>query len=207
MGSACTRLSSIPWLGHFYKDERMKHLRQYIRQILLTEAAKSIEDLPLDTYIGIDDMEDEIMIFFCDAEGNSKRIGNINIELPPRSAGPCNGAYLVTWVEAVPGFGPLLYDLAIEYASRKGGGLTADRKTVQDEAIKVWNYYAASRTDVESIQLDAFEDGTQKSCRMKAAKKDNPIWKQSALSKVWKKSDETLQKLENSQPSRIIYVE
>jgi len=182
----------------------MKHLRQYIRQILLTEAAKTIEDLPLDTYIGIDDMEDEIMIFFCDAEGNSKRMGNINLELPPRGAGPCNGAYLITWVEATSGYGPLLYDLAMEYATKKGGGLTADRKTVQPDAIRVWDYYASQRGDVNPIQLDAYEDGTDKSCRMKAAKKNNPDWKQSALSKAWKKSDVILSQLEASQ--KIVYI-
>ena len=173
---------------------------------LLNEAAMALADLPEDTYIGIDDMEDEIAIFYCDADGNSLKLGNINMEEPPKAAGPCNGAYLITWVEASKGYGPLLYDLAMEYATRKGGGLTADRKTVQDDAIKVWDYYAAKRDDVSPIQLDAYDDGTDKSCRMKAAKKNNPNWQESSLSKAWTKPDDLLQQLENSKPSRIIYI-
>jgi hypothetical protein len=182
----------------------MKQLRQYIRRVLLVEAAKNILDLPPDVYIGIDDMGDEIAIFFCDSEGNSKRLGNINMELPPRAAGPCNGAYLITWVEATSGYGPLLYDIAMEYATKKGGGLTADRKTVQPDAVRVWDYYASQRGDVNPIQLDAYEDGTDKSCRMKAAKKNNPDWKQSALSKAWTKSDVILSQLKASE--KIVYI-
>ena len=133
-----------------------------LKRALLTEAAIGIKDLPEDTYIAIDDMDDEIAIFYCDADGNSLKLGNINMEEPPRAAGPCNGAYLITWVEASKGYGPLLYDLAMEYATRKGGGLTADRKTVQDDAIKVWDYYATRRSigknaDVSPIQLDDFD--------------------------------------------------
>jgi hypothetical protein len=181
-------------------------MKYSIKTHLLNEAAIALAELPVDVYIGIDDMEDEIAIFYCDADGESLRLGNINMEQPPRAAGPCNDAYLVTWVEAEKGYGPLLYDLAMEYATRKGNGLTADRKTVQDDAIKVWDYYATRRADVNPTQLDAYEDRTDKSCRMKAAKKNNPNWKESSLSKSWKKADDLLKQLEISKPPRIIYL-
>ena len=171
-----------------------------------------LADLPSNISIAIDDMGDEIMIFYYDVDTEeSANMGQISMEPPKlhptRGTGPCNNAYMITWVEASKGYGPLLYDLAMEYATRIGGGLTADRKTVQKDAIDVWDYYATNRVgDVSPIQLDAFEAGTDKSCRMKAANADKGKgnWKESSLSKAWTKEDVLLKQLEASEPSRIV---
>ena len=53
------------------------------------------------------------------------------------------------------GFGPLLYDVAMELVSiDKNSALTADRSTVSDEAFAVWKHYLTQRNDVEEFQLD-----------------------------------------------------
>ena len=55
---------------------------------------------------------------------------------------------------AVPGWGPMLYDVAMEFASLNGGGLISDRGGVSPSARKVWAYYMNSRSDVTAHQLD-----------------------------------------------------
>ena len=62
------------------------------------------------------------------------------------------------------GWGPLLYDVALEYVSsndgagrKRGAGLMSDRKIVSDMARPVWDVYNA-RGDVRNIQLDISHD-------------------------------------------------
>jgi hypothetical protein len=52
------------------------------------------------------------------------------------------------------GWGPLLYDLAIEWATINGGGLMSDRLSVSDDALRVWLAYDSMRPDVKMNQLD-----------------------------------------------------
>ena len=50
--------------------------------------------------------------------------------LPPddEPLGPCGGAWMIGSAEATSGWGPMLYDVAMEYATMNGGGLiVADR--------------------------------------------------------------------------------
>ena len=73
--------------------------------------------------------------------------------------GQCMDAYAITWVSVEEkGWGPFLYDLAMEYATLQGSGLTSDRETVSYQANKVWSYYLANRGDVEAVQMDDLED-------------------------------------------------
>ena len=68
--------------------------------------------------------------------------------------GPClNGSY-VQGANAQGGFGPLAYDVAMEFT----GGLMSDRTEVSDEAERVWDYYLNNRPDVQSQQLDIMPD-------------------------------------------------
>jgi len=68
--------------------------------------------------------------------------------------GDCSDAFVVYASKVAPrGFGPLLYEVALEYASKHGGGLTSDRGVVSDYARNVWNTYAM-RDDVDDEQLD-----------------------------------------------------
>jgi len=75
----------------------------------------------------------------------------------PKKKGECSGALVVSYVsETTDGWGPLLYDLAMEYATQQGGGLASDRGTVSSTAQAVWNKYDTARPDVQSVQLDTF---------------------------------------------------
>jgi hypothetical protein len=72
--------------------------------------------------------------------------------------GPCGGAWFVNITSSTTsGWGPLLYDIAIEWASMNGGvGLVSDREIVSPDAARVWGVYSdpSRRRDVTSTQLD-----------------------------------------------------
>ena len=54
---------------------------------------------------------------------------------------------------AVGGWGPAVYDTALEFVGRRGWWLTPDRRSISDNAIPVWDFYATKRGDVESEPL------------------------------------------------------
>lgn len=60
----------------------------------------------------------------------------------------------ITWVEAKRGFGPLLFDLAIELTT-PDGGLMMDHRHASEDAHRVWQYYIDQRADVTASPTDA----------------------------------------------------
>ena len=82
--------------------------------------------------------------------------GRIEVRRPRSSEGECSGAFTVNFTSHTKnGWGPLLYDLAMEWASLNGGGLMSDRGSVSSDAQAVWDKYSTSRRkDVEAVQLD-----------------------------------------------------
>ena len=156
----------------------MKHLRQYIRQILLTEAAKGPSDLPDDIFVQMKADNEFAEFQFVRKVGESEKYGPryeraldwdkdgiygmIQLYLvDEENVGPCSGAFMISWAGATDGYGPMLYDLAMEWATTNGSGLIADRDTVSAEARAVWDYYLNNRSDVEVVQLDnAYSDLT-----------------------------------------------
>lgn len=100
----------------------------------------------------------------------------------------CEGVWEVADSVAWPGYGPLLYDIAIEIASKYGKGLTSDRNTVSSNAQKIWDYYLNNRRDIKHSQLDNPENEltvtTADNCIQRRAKKDGD-WVKSSLSKVY----------------------
>ena len=135
----------------------MKNLRKYIKQILLTEAAKTAEDLG-DMYIEIEFTPGEwisVSLWKIDEAGAKNRAGEVQAIIDrDEDDPPCSGAYEIAWTssEGAPGFGPMLYDVAMELAGK--AGLMCDRGSVSPEASRVWEYYLNSRPDVISKQLD-----------------------------------------------------
>jgi hypothetical protein len=126
--------------------------------------------------------------------------------------GKCSGAYIVRLTApTTSGWGPLLYDLAMEHASR-GSGLTSDRYNVTSAASNVWNMYATSRPDVVTQQLDVPSGYVEKDpkqwgkqltpedesddCGQLAAQSHaggkRAAWRKSHLSRVYKKSDRSV---------------
>ena len=86
--------------------------------------------------------------------GFKTRVGEVQAEKAARVTGDCSGAYEVVWTDAedAPGFGPMLYDIAMELAG--DDGLMCDRGTVSKSAARVWEYYLNNRPDVITKQLD-----------------------------------------------------
>lgn len=66
---------------------------------------------------------------------------------------PCYGAWVVSAVAAVKGFGPLVYDIAMS----DKGSLIPDRGSVSSGAEQVWKFYNSSRSDVTKNKLDDFK--------------------------------------------------
>ena len=125
----------------------MKLLREYIRE-LLTESTidpkimsmiDEAEKRGLKVYVG------PYSVTLVDGDFG---VGSVSWE--DGMHGPCLNSSYVTHSSAKGGFGPLLYDVAIEMT----GGLTPDRTEVSDPALRVWSYYEKNRDDVKNKQLD-----------------------------------------------------
>ena len=142
----------------------MKYLRQYIRQILITEGMKQPSDLPDNTIIVINpNMPGGTEIYYAlagnvfDRPGRGDPAkGSVSIyDIQPHpNYGSCGNAWMVGGSWSSDGWGPLLYDVAIEWATQNGGGLIADRGAVSEDAEAVWRYYMRRRSDVTAHQLD-----------------------------------------------------
>ncbi len=149
----------------------MKHLRQYVRNLILTEACTGATAM---IQKGLDEIE--------------KRDLKIEVYIEPKMSGITNGGYDLVLMSSdgfydlghyhvtasskyVPcatfvtvsteidselrntGIGAVLYDVAIEVATKLGSHLACDRGHVSRNAKRMWNYYAAS-SDYEAFQLD-----------------------------------------------------
>jgi len=71
--------------------------------------------------------------------------------------GFCNDAWEIYWAEVMDdylggGFGPLMYDVAMEIAGESG--VMCDRNSVSNDAARVWNYYVKNRADVYTDDID-----------------------------------------------------
>jgi hypothetical protein len=86
--------------------------------------------------------------------------GSIAVGPAPPEAGSClpepggRRPWRVVFSRAARGWGPLLYDVAMEVATERGGGLMSDRREVSARALGVWTAYDRSRGDVTQHQLD-----------------------------------------------------
>ena len=143
----------------------MKLLMENWRQYLLTEAAKKPRDLPPGINIVINHKRGGAMIQYVDEDGKGLVAtqdgpwGEIYIvNLKGREHGQCGGAWKVSSANTGKGWGPMLYDVAMEYATEMGSGLTADRDAVSPDARRVWDYYLSGRSDVTAHQLDDLEN-------------------------------------------------
>ena len=191
-------------------------LKQLIKEVM-TEAAKGPADLPDGVFVSVEKhpAENSYTIRYVNEEGKNPRKshgfkGTVVIEEPQLADEyPCLEALMVSWANATSGYGPLLYDVAMEIATQKAGGLVSDRTVVKPPAQKVWRYYLSNRSgeggDVTVIQLDNeddyFENGTQDDCLQNIARgtitgmyDDFTV---SPLSKLYKKQPTTLKALGN----------
>ena len=195
----------------------MKHLRQYIRQVLLTEAAKGPADLPDNIVVVINPTRgNEVEIYYGIAgnvfglrpEKEDLAYGSISIydiQSDP-DYGNCGGAMMVGRSYAASGWGPLLYDVAIEWATQNAGGLIADRGSVSADAQRVWSYYERNRDDVTAHQLDDLnntltpedEDNCDQDIGRSTVTGMYDTWQDSQLSKRYTKPPTTMDALKKA---------
>ena len=201
----------------------MNILREYIRT-LLTEAAKGPADLPEDALVAIQDKGNRFRIFYARKNNLGQYVktgvaasrkgapwGTVGIGRPYGESGPCGGAWEVQGSSVKQGWGPMLYDVAMELASQNGNGLMSDRMEVSGDAEKVWKYYLSNRGDVQMHQLDSLEDeltpGVEEdNCEQRLAKNHSyrtgpnmlKNWTASQFSKRYTKSPTTMNALESA---------
>jgi hypothetical protein len=85
--------------------------------------------------------------------------GSIEIYPAPSGYGECNDVFIVMNThQTTEGWGPLLYDVAMEISTVLGGGLTSSRTMVSSKAKPVWDFYQDRRSDVEADQMDVKDD-------------------------------------------------
>ena len=182
----------------------MRLLREYIRD-LLTEAAKGPQDLPDNWYVKFWDPEGTISVSIWKKlpDGRETQIAELWADetdiaqapsnFPEHDLGPCSGAWQVVKAHAPHGWGPMLYDVAMEIVG--SAGLTSDRGTVTQDAMGIWVYYD-QRGDVQAFQLDnpsnELTPELQDNCMQNAAEHyvDEPEdWMKSPLSRRYVKSN------------------
>ncbi len=156
----------------------MKNLLTEWRKFVLTEGMKTAANLPQGSAIAIKSRGTNPMFVytyggkplydkpnprFNPGVPEGAPWGEVLIgKLKPNSQGDCSDAYGVDHSDTASGWGPLLYDVAMEWASKNGSGLTSDRGSVSKDAYNVWNYYLRNRPDVEATQLDIRNSGYEK---------------------------------------------
>jgi hypothetical protein len=114
----------------------------------------------------------------------------------PTKDGECYGSYIVDYISTNKGWGPFLYDLAIEWSSLYSSGLIPDRQSVSKEAYKVWEHYLNHRTDVKAIQLDDLRNTltppTNDNCKQDSSYHyGGENWMKDPLSKLYRKEPAT----------------
>ena len=140
----------------------MKLILENWQNFLLLEAAFGPEDLPENVFVKVSQEKigsgDMIQVILVDKDGREFDVGEqiygyVSAVKPKRAIhGPCLDAYIIGQTYAQSGWGPMMYDLAMELAG--DDGLTPDRESLSSEAYSVWNYYLKNRSDVETKQLD-----------------------------------------------------
>lgn len=179
----------------------MKLLFENYRSFL-NEGARGIQDVikdNLDIYMKEESDHSKVLFQLV------KRMSNIavaEVEIEHLSNqeqrfGNCLNGYQVIWSEASNDYGPLVYDVAMEYASEYASGLTCDRIVVSDAAYVVWAYYLKNRSDVEVFQLDDLQNTLtptpKDNCRHQSndehEKNGKPPFPYSPLSKLYRKDD------------------
>lgn len=193
----------------------MKLLRETIQQLILKSGMMTHRDLPEDAYIRIREAHGyRIYVQIATRKPDGSMKGRISVQPGDTCWGTiiCDhddktGVWVVRESEAGSGWGPLLYDTAMEYATQNGEGLMSDRFSVSDGekgAVHVWDYYLKHRVgrDVEAHQMDDNQNTLtptdadnvlQAAAKMYATPEDE--WMHHSLSKRYTKSPTTIEAL------------
>lgn len=137
-----------------------------LEEAQLDEAMKTVADLPEDVVVVVRREPDGSGFKIYYAERDTPNVSLKAGDLDRMEAGidifgalhigrgrnaPYEDVYIVTSAKAKDGFGPLLYDVALEMAGTSG--LKPDVLDVSDDASAVWKHYDDQREDVDSQML------------------------------------------------------
>lgn len=137
----------------------MKLLRKTIRRVILEEVCAGAT---AKIQRGLDEIEKRNLVIKVDMFTNGYDIqlleGNSLVGQFEVSTSRLCPAYITMYADLDSqfqdaGIGAVMYDVAIEVATKLGGYLTCDRGTVSDDAKPMWRYYDAS-DDYEELQMD-----------------------------------------------------
>ena len=182
--------------------------------------------LPANVAVGIDlhDGSDQITVFYCliykESGKFARRTSKEDTGIPhglviavspdehpwepgfPETMPPCLNGFTIASTKATRGWGPLLYEVVLEWTSQEGrAGLMADRRGVSDYAVAVWDKYL-DRGDVDKKQLDIDPEGAEQfntqqltpddpedDCSQKSAVRrgGSDGWQDTSISKLYNK--------------------
>lgn len=124
----------------------LEETNRILLEMFLGEAM--FQTLPEDHVLWIEGSQHRLYLTIRAA--NRKNLGMLIMR---RIETPIGAVWEMDDVEASKGYGPLLYDVAIELASNKKYfgdlGLMPDRTSVSKGAERVWKYYYENRNDVQ----------------------------------------------------------
>jgi hypothetical protein len=120
----------------------MNILRRFISSVL-SEAALGPRNVPDGCYVHIKELTSKhVTVLLFDA--NQTVLAEAGMEQDPDS-----DVWFIATTHAEGGWGPLVYDVAMEWASMNGSGLASDRDIVSQDALRVWGFYKDKRPDVK----------------------------------------------------------
>jgi len=202
-------------------DATLKQLiLETLDEELLQEVAKGPQDLPDYAYVrvfvrGTDGASGTKMITVMLTDKDGEMLSPVNIhsgednpvwgdvsfyEKNPTPM-PCDDASIIAITSAADGWGPFLYDIAMEIATIRSNGLAPDRFIVSDEAEEVWEFYSEQRPDVQEFQMDdeynTLTPEVEDNCLQHKARKstDFDSWHTTPLSRRYTKDATTLNQI------------
>jgi hypothetical protein len=128
---------------------------------VIDEAMKTPADLPKNYRVVIFDGKSFVEVYYklLFKDSNVPEITGQVIAEKISNQYCIDNAFEITKSEATKKWGPLLYDVMLEYVTnRKKGYIVPDRGMVSGDAKKVWNYYLENREDVKKTPLDIHVD-------------------------------------------------
>ena len=181
-------------------------LYRLIKEELLNEAAKGIQDIPEGYHVVCIKIDGGFQISLDSIEWEGgEEIGYIRFKkIPISKQGNCLGAMAISMARVMDlslGWGPFLYDLVMEKATIEARGIVPDRSIVSDSAQDVWKYYLDNRMgDIHIRQLDdlndSFKDGPRNDCSQNSSQNQmKRDWVRSPLSKIYSKPPTTIEAL------------
>jgi hypothetical protein len=126
------------------------------RRGYLLEAAKGIRDLPKGWSVSKGYHGAAVIFQLLDEEG--REVGFIRVLQMPT----CGNAWVITNTRAKKGWGPFLFEVALEHAGKRG--LLPDRHEVSDSALRVWQFFYKNRKEIDRFDLTNYPE--YQKCRL-----------------------------------------